>query len=46
VGTIPVYISRYGESSYRFTVKAPEPGEYGFVMNWSVFDFAIDPKIK
>jgi hypothetical protein len=44
VGAITPEISKYGESSYRFSVKAPEPGEYGFVTGWSVFSFAIDPK--
>ena len=37
-------VTRYGESSYRFVVTAPEPGEYGFITGWSVFHFAVDPK--
>jgi hypothetical protein len=37
-------ISKYGESSYRLEVKAPEAGEYGFVVGNSVYDFAVDPK--
>jgi hypothetical protein len=37
-------VSRYGESSYRLEVKAPEAGEYGFVVGNYVYDFAVDPK--
>lgn len=44
VGAIPFAVSKYGESSYRFVVTAPEPGEYGFLTGWSAFDFAVDPK--
>src|SRR5208283_3541221 len=44
VGAIPFTVTKYGESSYRFVVTAPEPGEYGFLTGWSVFDFAVDPK--
>jgi hypothetical protein len=44
VGSIPFAVSKYGESSYRFVVTAPEPGEYGFLTGWSVFHFAVDPK--
>jgi hypothetical protein len=44
VGTIPMDVSKYGEASYRFAVRAPEPGEYGFVTGWSVFHFAIERK--
>jgi len=44
VGAIPFAVSKYGDSSYRFVVTAPEPGEYGFLTGWSAFDFAVDPK--
>lgn len=44
VGPIQFAVSKYGESSYRFVVTAPEPGEYGFLTGWSAFDFAVDPK--
>jgi len=44
VGAIPFAVIKYGESSYRFVVTAPEPGEYGFLTGWSAFDFAVDPK--
>jgi len=37
-------VSKYGESSYRLVMKAPQPGEYGFVVGNSVFDFAVDPQ--
>ena len=37
-------VSKYGESSYRLLVKAPDAGEYGFVVGNSVFDYAVDPK--
>jgi hypothetical protein len=43
-GGIEFAVTKYGESSYLFVVKAPEPGEYGFATGWSVFHFAIDPK--
>ena len=43
VGRIAFETSKYGESSYRFVLKAPQPGEYGFVQGWDVFDFAVDP---
>ena len=44
VGAMKYDSSKYGESSYRFVVKAPDAGEYGFVTGWSVFHFAVDPK--
>lgn len=44
VGAIAFDVTKYGEMSYRFVVKAPEPGEYGFVTGWNVFHFAVDPK--
>jgi hypothetical protein len=44
VGPIQFAVSKYGESSYRFVVTSPEPGEYGFLTGWSAFDFAVDPK--
>ena len=44
VGPIQVAVSKYGESSYRFVVTAPEPGEYGFLTGWVAFDFAVDAK--
>jgi len=44
VGPIPFAVTKYGESSYRFVVTAPESGEYGFLTGWSAFDFAVDPK--
>lgn len=42
VGTVPLDVSKYGEMSYRFAVRAPEPGEYGFPMKWDVYHFAVD----
>jgi hypothetical protein len=44
VGVIPVQVSKYSDTSYRFLLKAPEPGEYGFAVGWSVFDFGVDSK--
>jgi len=44
VGAIPFAVTKYGESSYRFVVTAPEPGEYGFLTGWSAFHFAVDSK--
>ncbi|MGA2350488.1 MAG: hypothetical protein ABSF70_08665 [Terracidiphilus sp.] len=41
---MPFAVSKYGESSWRLVVKAPDAGEYGFVIGYSVFDFAVDPK--
>lgn len=41
---LPFAVSKYGESSYRLVVKAPEAGEYGFVVGNDVYDFAVDPK--
>jgi hypothetical protein len=43
-GLIPVQVSKYSDTSYRFVLKAPEPGEYGFAVGWSVFDFGVDSK--
>jgi len=37
-------VSKYGEMSFQFVVKAPEPGEYGFAVGWTVFNFGVDPK--
>jgi len=42
--TVPMNISKYGEMSYKFVVKAPEPGEYGIPVKWEVYHFAVDPK--
>ena len=42
--TIKMDVSKYGEMSYRFVVKAPEPGEYGFPVKWDVYNFGVDPK--
>jgi len=42
VGPIQFAVSKYSESSYRFIVTSPEPGEYGFLTGWSAFDFAVD----
>jgi hypothetical protein len=44
VDGITLDVSKYGELSYRFAVKALEPGEYGFVTGWNVFHFGVDPK--
>jgi hypothetical protein len=44
VGAIPFAVTKYGDSSYRFVVTAPEPGEYGFLTGWSAFHFAVDSK--
>jgi hypothetical protein len=43
VGRIELAVTKYGESSYRLVMKAPPVGEYGFVMGFDVFDFAVDP---
>ncbi len=43
-GTIPLDVSKYGEMSYRFVVRALEPGEYGFPVKWDVYHFAVDPE--
>ena len=37
-------VTKYGDSSYRFVVRAPEPGEYAFLTGWSAFDFAVEAK--
>lgn len=42
--SVKIDISKYGEMSYRFVVKAPEPGEYGFPVKWDVYHFAVDQK--
>ena len=42
VGPMTIVVSKYGESSYRFTMTAPEPGEYGFIVGWSVYHFGVD----
>ena len=42
VGRLPFEVSKYGESSYRFVLKAPQPGEYGFAVGWFVYNFAVD----
>ncbi len=42
VSSIKYDLSKYGEQSYRFVVKAPDPGEYGFVTGWSVYHFRVD----
>lgn len=42
--SIQMDVSKYGEMSYRFVVKAPEPGEYGFPVKWDVYHFAVDQK--
>lgn len=44
VGRIPFAVTKYSDSSYKFVVTAPEPGEYGFATGWSVYHFAVDPK--
>ena len=41
---VKIYLTEYGESSYKIAVKGPEPGEYGFLKDGVVFDFAVDPK--
>jgi hypothetical protein len=41
---ISLAVSKYGDSSYLFVVKAPEAGEYGFVTRWTVYHFAVDAK--
>lgn len=41
---ISLAVSKYGDLSYLFVVKAPEAGEYGFVNRWSVYHFGVDPK--
>jgi hypothetical protein len=43
-GTVEVGISKYGEMSYKFVVKALEPGEYGFPVKWDIYNFGVDPK--
>ena len=41
---ISVAVSKYGDASYLFAVKAPEAGEYGFATGWSVYHFGVDAK--
>ena len=41
---LKLYLTEYGESSYKIVVRSPEPGEYGFAKDGFVFDFAVDPK--
>jgi hypothetical protein len=41
-GAIAFDETKYGESSYRFVVKGLDPGEYAFLDDWNVFDFAVD----
>jgi hypothetical protein len=52
-GGIDFDLIKYGKSSYKLAVQPLEPGEYGFVVGWSVgdsdliegydvFDFAVD----
>ena len=43
VGQIQLDVTKYGDLSYRLVMKAPAVGEYGFVVGWDVFDFAVDP---
>jgi|SRR5579864_6159104 len=44
VGVLTLEVAKYGEQSYRFVVRSADPGEYGFAVGWSVFDFAVEPK--
>jgi len=39
-----VAVSKVGDMVYRFVVTAPEPGEYGFAVGWSVYGFGVDAK--
>jgi hypothetical protein len=41
--SIDLAVSKYGETSYKFVVKASEPGEYGFPVGWTVYNFGVDP---
>ena len=43
VDPVTVEIAKYGDSSYRFRLKAAEPGEFGFLTDYSVFHFGVDP---
>jgi len=43
LGRIDLAISKYGEGSYRLRMKAPEPGEYGFIVGFNAFSFGVDP---
>jgi uncharacterized cupredoxin-like copper-binding protein len=42
--SIDLAVSKYGEMSYKFVIKAPEPGQYGFAVGWTVYNFGVDPK--
>jgi len=42
--SIDLAVSKYSEMSYKFVVKASEPGEYGFPVGWTVYNFGVDPK--
>ncbi len=39
-----VNVTKVGDILYHFVVTAPEPGEYGFTVGWSVYGFGVDPK--
>ncbi len=39
---VTVDVSKYGEMSYKLSVKNIKPGEYGFVNDWNVFHFAVE----
>ena len=43
LSSIEMSTSKYGEMSYRFVVKALKPGEYGFLVQWDVYHFGVDP---
>lgn len=41
---VKVFLTEYGEASYKIAVRDPGPGEYGFLKDGVVFDFAVDAK--
>jgi len=43
-GGVTLDVSKVGDMVYRFVVTAPEPGEYGFAVGWTVYGFGVDPK--
>ena len=43
-GSLPRDVSKYGESSYMYTVRGLAPGEYAFVADFEAFSLGIDPQ--
>jgi len=43
-GSLPRDVSKYGESSYMYTLRGLDPGEYAFVANFEAYSLGIDPQ--